>query len=302
MPINYYRWLRKMGIDVPDTPQNDNSLNLLIALIDRFKWTFENLEVPAFIPEFYLLTTGRFSYVPSINAITTGSFSGQPNNYGIGSEWVYTTLGGHSGTEKVEDIVICKNNELLVPDIMKIEMYGDLLNDCDISEKIGIINTRLTNLLGAKDDTQKEAIEDAYEQVKIGKCFVVTDTMNFSENNVELTVNEILPKNNRGDILSLLKTRENILSQFWADFGISLANDSKRAQVNEDELKGYQELARYNLQRAEEVRQEFCNELNRKTDIGAKVELNPILKDIEDEKEADMESEVVEDVQEKPND
>lgn len=295
MPIDYNRWLRKLGIECTDENNNDNSLNLLIALIDRFKWDFPGLNVPDYIPEFYLLTTGRFSYVPEINAITTGSFSGKPNDYGIGENWVYTTLGGKSGTIALEDVVICQNNKLLVPDIMKIEMYGDLLNECDLSEKIGIINTRLTNLLSAKDDEQREAISEAYEQVKKGKCFVVTDSLTFTESNVELSVNDILPKNNRGDILSLLKTRENILSQVWVDFGISLANDSKRAQVTEDELKGYEELARYNLKTSIEMRQQFCDKLKEKTGIEATVKLNPILQKIV-ENDKPEESEVIEDV------
>lgn len=215
--------------------------DLLRKSVDIYKYEFtpDNLDFVFF--EMALNIEGVCGITKKDNGtpiFVSGGFSGELNDYGIGKNFTFGNVN-FTGTRKVDkDIYVCKNNKLFIPNIYKIRKYSRTLDEIDKSLNIGIIHVRMTDLIGCEDDIQVNQINEAIEKVVEGKVAVpVTEGM---FNDYEINVFSLRKDNDTRELVDLLQVREDVLSRYCHEIGVSLSTKIKKAQVSEKELSGYE--------------------------------------------------------------
>lgn len=167
-----------------------------------------------------------------------------------------------------KDIVIGWNNDIRTPELI-FDKFASYLAECDRSIKTAIMNSRLTNNPVACDENEKKAIDIVLETIYDGKPKTIVQSN---------LLNKFIQENGNGNEIRTLKLtdpdyvrniqylsnlHDDLLKRICIIYGHSLNGVNKMAQVNSDELKGYETLARvYPLIMFDE-RKKFINECNR---------------------------------------
>lgn len=167
-----------------------------------------------------------------------------------------------------KDIVIGWNNDIRTPELI-FDKFASYLAECDRSIRTAIMNSRLTNNPVACDENEKKAIDIVLDTVYDGKpkTIVQSNLLNkFIQDNGngnEIRTLKLTDPDYVRNIQYLSNLHDDLLKRICIIYGHSLNGVNKMAQVNSDELKGYETLARvYPLIMFEE-RKKFINECNR---------------------------------------
>ena len=167
-----------------------------------------------------------------------------------------------------KDIVIGWNNDIRTPELI-FDKFASYLAECDRSIHTAIMNSRLTNNPVACDENEKKAIDIVLDTVYDGKpkTIVQSNLLNkFIQDNGngnEIRTLKLTDPDYVRNIQYLSNLHDDLLKRICIIYGHSLNGVNKMAQVNSDELKGYETLARvYPLIMFEE-RKKFINECNR---------------------------------------
>ena len=167
-----------------------------------------------------------------------------------------------------KDIVIGWNNDIRTPELI-FDKFASYLAECDRSIRTAIMNSRLTNIPVACDENEKKAIDIVLDTVYEGKpkTIVQSNLLNkFIQDNGngnEIRTLKLTDPDYVRNIQYLSNLHDDLLKRICIIYGHSLNGVNKMAQVNSDELKGYETLARvYPLIMFEE-RKKFINECNR---------------------------------------
>lgn len=167
-----------------------------------------------------------------------------------------------------KDIVIGWNNDIRTPELI-FDKFASYLAECDRSIRTAIMNSRLTNNPVACDENEKKAIDIVLETVYDGKPKTVVQSnllnkfINDSGNSNEIRTLKLTDPDYVRNIQYLSNLHDDLLKRICIIYGHSLNGVNKMAQVNSDELKGYETLARvYPLIMFDE-RKKFINECNR---------------------------------------
>lgn len=219
-----------------------------------------------------------------------GSFSGHINYYGLGEDYTYA-MTGISGNRKVYnpyvsqdtdngDIVVCKNTSLMLSMFYMVKKYADLLANADTSIRVGIMNTRLTNIISARDDTEKTQIETALKKMYLGQPSVVVRKTeqpfagigdNLPETWQTITVRETTGS---PELPTILQARDSVLAMLGNEIGFAFKDKNKRAQVNSEELEGLDEWCKTIVYDMLLQRKEFCKMINELYGLNTSVELS----------------------------
>ena len=167
-----------------------------------------------------------------------------------------------------KDIVIGWNNDIRTPELI-FDKFASYLAECDRSIRTAIMNSRLTNNPVACDENEKKAIDTVLETIYDGKpkTIVQSNLLNkFIQDNGncnEIRTLKLTDPDYVRNIQYLSNLHDDLLKRICIIYGHSLNGVNKMAQVNSDELKGYETLARvYPLIMFDE-RKKFINECNR---------------------------------------
>lgn len=192
------------------------------------------------------------------------------DDYGLptGTADFFTQYRYIASGEIGKDIVIGWNNDIRTPELI-FDKFASYLAECDRSIRTAIMNSRLTNNPVACDDNEKKAIDIVLETVYDGKpkTIVQSNLLNkFIQDNGngnEIRTLKLTDPDYVRNIQYLSNLHDDLLKRICIIYGHSLNGVNKMAQVNSDELKGYETLARvYPLIMFEE-RKKFINECNR---------------------------------------
>ena len=192
------------------------------------------------------------------------------DDYGLptGTADFFTQYRYISSGEIGKDIVIGWNNDIRTPELI-FDKFASYLAECDRSIRTAIMNSRLTNNPVAYDENEKKAIDIVLETVYDGKpkTIVQSNLLNkFIQDNGngnEIRTLKLTDPDYVRNIQYLSNLHDDLLKRICIIYGHSLNGVNKMAQVNSDELKGYETLARvYPLIMFEE-RKKFINECNR---------------------------------------
>lgn len=192
------------------------------------------------------------------------------DDYGLptGTADFFTQYRYIASGEIGKDIVIGWNNDIRTPELI-FDKFASYLAECDRSIRTAIMNSRLTNNPVACDENEKKAIDIVLDTVYDGKpkTIVQSNLLNkFIQDNGngnEIRTLKLTDPDYVRNIQYLSNLHDDLLKRICIIYGHSLNGVNKMAQVNSDELKGYETLARvYPLIMFEE-RKKFINECNR---------------------------------------
>lgn len=215
----------------------------------------DDFDIPTYIK--LKLYDGRVGWYKDTQGVFVGKVEetgGKLNRYGHLSECCISFKNGDFYTgERDKDIIIGYLNKMHTrePNFYR---YSYLLGQVDLSLEMNIEKTRLNPIPIFRDAKVKDEIMKAIDSIRDGETkFYLYDTT------IASLLSKEMGENNSFDMLNLTDPKSvdqlDSLSQFHDDlisrlcilYGINMVRDTKKAQVNNEELKGYCELARVNI-------------------------------------------------------
>lgn len=256
-----------------------NKKTYLLEALERdmilFKWKSDTMKLPRF-PEWYLTETGALGYDLSHKKWVHGTFTGIRDEFGDFTEFVAMTLNSEPETYTLKnhkDVVVCGNTPLYRPFKEERDYYAFMKEETDRSILCQLINTRLNKALVAASDQQKKQIQKAYKEVIEGYPMILVTNLLEDLDSIDLTdPKEIDKMQYLSAFYSTMEKREA------NNFGIDLENVEKRAQINDTELKQYDDVTTLKYLIMYEMRQAFVDEMK---EHGFDIEIvrNPIFYD-----------------------
>lgn len=244
--------------------------------INLFHWKSDSMKLPR-DPEFYLATEGCLGYDLKNGRWVRGNFTGILDEFGDFTTFIALPLQTiDKGAEELknhEEVIVCRNNPLMIPNNIKNEWFSSLREENDKSLMALIIMTRYSKALVAYSDQQKKQIEAAMENIKEGLPIVFTSSIIEELNQLDLTNPQDVDK------IQYLSSFAGEVDKREANLkGVDLELLDKRAQVTSNELKQYDDITTLEYTIAYNERLRFVEEMK---ENGFELEIvrNPIFFD-----------------------
>ena len=197
---------------------------------------------------------------------------------------VFTAIG--LGTEKksygektLEQVIPCFNNPLGLSDMRDISYFAYEKAQNDVSRMFQLLFSRITPMLKTDNDKVRDQVTKALNDVMMGKPAVILTKLID-----ELEKVDILDPNNIAK-MEYLTSYDEVLDKNIANrFGASLDIKDKKAQVNNAELKAYDDITTMNYLVNYECRLEFVEKM-KEAGFDIEVVVSPIFADEPTEEE-----------------
>ena len=273
-------------IDKPDiflrTRKFQTEANILNQLQFNFKWNSNSEEV--IIPrnfEILLRLKGIMGFLINEKKFVMLSPVRLDENNNIK---VFTAIG--LGTEKksygektLEQVIPCFNNPLGLSDMRDISYFAYEKSQNDVSRMFQLLFSRITPMLKTDNDKVRDQVTKALNDVMMGKPAVILTKLID-----ELEKVDILDPNNIAK-MEYLTSYDEVLDKNIANrFGASLDIKDKKAQVNNAELKAYDDITTMNYLVNYECRLEFVEKM-KEAGFNIEVVVSPIFADEPTEEE-----------------
>jgi len=174
--------------------------------------------------------------------IAWGGYTGEPTRYGFGEKYIGTDYRGKSYTGTVgDDVVVLWNNLSLMSDKIIIGTYAQKMVECDKSLLNLIRGARLNKLITASNDVDKITLDNVIKSIENGDL-IVKIPPTYREIDVldagadQFKILDITDTENATKLQYLDRYRDNLLSQFFNEYGLDVNVINKSAQVNNSEL------------------------------------------------------------------
>lgn len=194
-----------------------------------------------------------------------GDLSDSLDEYGIGSNFIGSTLNGKDINWVIDsDCVMLYNTELMTPDT-EIPYYSSMLTETDKSIEFQILYTRLAPLLVASNDNVKNELIEKVNKIHTGNlCNVVSsNVLEQIETNGQPLYKIDFTDNTKVDHLQYLTHfHDDLIRQFYMKFGQNVQGTGKMAQQSTDEINGKNSLSFILPLNKLKQRQKFCKQLN----------------------------------------
>ena len=269
--------------------------------INLFKWKSDTMKLPR-DPEFWVSTNGTLGFNKITGKWVRGNFTGVLDDEGDFTTFVAlplaTTNVGAKELKNHEEVIVCRNNPLCLPNNAQNEWFSKLKSENDTSLLGMILLTRLSKIIEAFSDAQKKQIEEAFKNIKEGLPVVITSSILEDLKIQELTDPEYIDRiQYLSGLMQEIDKREANLK------GIDLELLDKRAQVTSNELKQYDDITTLDYMVKFIERQRFVEEMK---ENGYELEIvrSPIFFDeptLEDSDEGDFEAKEEEELPEENN-
>ena len=205
-----------------------------------FTWKSNTLKLPR-DPEFWLSTNGTLAFDKINKKWKRGQFTGVLDDEGDFETYVAIPLSssnpGAEDRKNHDQIIVCRNNPLCLPNTAQNEWFAKLKAESDTSLMCMILLTRLSKMIEAFSDAQKNQIEAAFKNIKEGLPVVITSSLIEDLKISELTDPDFIDKIQYiSGLMQEIDKREANLK------GIDLELLDKRAQVTSNELKQYDDI------------------------------------------------------------
>ena len=205
-----------------------------------FTWESKSIKLPR-DPEFWLATNGTLAFDKINQKWKRGQFTGVLDDEGDFETYVAIPLSssnpGAEDRKNHEQIIVCRNNPLCLPNTASNEWFAKLKAESDTSLMCMILLTRLSKIIEAFSDGQKNQIEAAFKNIKEGLPVVITSSLIEDLKIQELTDPDFIDKIQYiSGLMQEIDKREANLK------GIDLELLDKRAQVTSNELKQYDDI------------------------------------------------------------
>ena len=269
--------------------------------INLFKWKSDTMKLPR-DPEFWVSTTGTLGFNKITGKWVRGNFTGILDDEGDFTTFVAlplaTTNVGAKELKNHDEVIVCRNNPLCLPNNAQNEWFSKLKSENDTSLLGMILLTRLSKIIEAFSDAQKKQIEEAFKNIKEGLPVVIASSILEDLKIQELTDPEYIDRiQYLSGLMQEIDKREANLK------GIDLELLDKRAQVTSSELKQYDDITTLDYMIKFIERQRFVEEM-KENGFDIEIVRSPIFFDeptIEDADEGTFEAKEEEELPEENN-
>ena len=202
--------------------------------------------------------------------------NGDFNDYGIPKRGTIITYNGTNYDGEIDkDIVICWNNSTHSPDFTT---YEYALNQSEVKKSLrtALFQCRMSNMITAKNDKVKKAIDKALENIDEGKpASVLCDDLISNElGNEPLETYSLTHPEQSHTIQYLSKYYDDLNRWFYTLNGQPVQGTGKMAQLTQEEVQGSQTLSTIQPFNKFTERKKFCDKVNEILGIDMKVEFS----------------------------
>ena len=145
---------------------------------------------------------------------------------------------------------------------LMIRRYAELMAECDITLRFGLINSRLVAILSAMDDTAKTSAEGLLEDVEEGRKLGVILGDSWIDENGNVKVYDYR-KAQTNDIKDVMELQQYLKASFWNDIGIQANYNMKREAINGNEAGMNEESLKPFVDDMLECRKEAIEKINK---------------------------------------
>ena len=183
-----------------------------------------------------------------------------------------------------KDCVVILNDALYHGILPIITRNAGLLAECDISFKYAAINSRIPALVGAPDDTVKEAADEFFKQIVEGKNFgaIADDSFIGRLNSYNYNVDN-------GIIKNIIELKQYIWGSFYQQLGVQANFNMKREAINEAEASLSLDLLIPLCDQMLEQRKIGVEKVNRMFGTSIEVDFSSVWKDLRRTKQLGIE-------------
>lgn len=211
--------------------------NMLISMFE-----YESGDIPKEYLEFFLLSEGKCAIfeLEGKLVVTSCEFIGNIDEYGIGKDLICTTLNGKQKTFSNwrinEKVVVIYNNDTYTPD-MNVGKFSTSFAEIEKSLHHLVINSRYTNMIGARDEREKVVIENALSNNEVGKPNVILSIPSMFEENEGVKVLQLTDTTQSDKLQYLSKYHEDLRRRLSNIYGMSTSGTEKIAQQSSKEIE-----------------------------------------------------------------
>ena len=156
---------------------------------------------------------------------------------------------------------------------LMIRRYAELMAECDITLRFGLVNARLVSILYATNDNVKETAEQFLNDVEEGKKLGVVVGEAMLDDNGDFRVNEYR-KANTQDLKAIMELQQYIKASFFNDIGLQANYNMKRESINDSEAGMNEESLKPFIDDMLESRQEAIKRINEQFGTNISVKLS----------------------------
>lgn len=180
--------------------------------------------------------------------VSIGDSANEPNVYGIGKKYIAATQNGYVKTlTPDEDGVIIWNNSTKTSDMGIINAFADMLTEEVLSLKSNIYYSRNKPVFKANTDIEKNAIKEAFNNIKNDLEPIVITSNNVLEQldgaDESIKVLDITDVQNADKIQYIVKAIDDTFRWFFTFYGQSMQGNGKMAQQTVKEVDGSTSLS-----------------------------------------------------------
>lgn len=148
--------------------------------------------------------------------------------------------------------------------------YARQLSDLESTINIKTVNERAPFMATADNDNVKNSVVNFFRKIILGERSVVTDS-SIVPNLKAISLND---RGSNEKIIDIILARDKILEQFYREIGVRFYQ-SKRAQVNTEEVSANNDMLLISLDDMLAARQEGFDKVNDMFGTSIKVSINP---------------------------
>ena len=156
---------------------------------------------------------------------------------------------------------------------LMIRRYAELMAECDITLRFGLVNARLVSILYATNDNVKETAEEFLKDVEDGAKLGVVMGDAWLDDNGDFRVNEYR-KANTQDLKAIMELQQYIKASFFNDIGLQANYNMKRESINDSEAGMNEESLKPFIDDMLESRQEAVKRINEQFGTNISVKLS----------------------------
>lgn len=227
-----------------------------------------------------------------------GGLGGLIDNDGLPTDCIITSpfMPSANGTYRIgKDCVIIRNDSYYIGLLPLLTRYANLLAENDISLKFASINSRVTSIIYADNDTAKADGETFLRDIEEGKKLGIIGSKAFFEG----VKTEPYNNSSRTPIIDLIELEQYLKGSLYMELGINSNYNMKREALNSNETSMNEGTLLPLIQDMLINRQKGWEDANKLFGLNVKVSLSPLWeKTMDDVTSDDASDDVVDDKEE----
>ena len=151
-----------------------------------------------------------------------------------------------------------------------IRRYAELMAECDITLRFGLINDRLVSILYATNDTMQESAKQFLKDVEDGQKLGVILGDSWQDDEGDFRVNDYR-KANTQDLKDVMELQQYLKASFWNDIGIQANYNMKRESINDSEAGMNEESLKPYIDDMLQCRKDAIEKINKQFNLNITV-------------------------------